>query len=105
MRLTLSFVIGLWSIWLSACSRGQEGLFLSSDLHRTYGDGLSVNIANVENEVAGRPFAKRYCNRLGKTAHFERMELFSAHRVVAMSALFTCTSGPVSVPETSIQTQ
>ena len=100
MRLTISFVVGLLAFSLSACSGGQEGLFLSSDLHRTYGDGLSVNIANVENEVEARPFAKRYCNRLGKTAHFERMELLSTHRAAAMSALFTCTSRSMSVPET-----
>jgi hypothetical protein len=100
MRLTISFAVGLMIFCLSACSRGQEGLFLSSDLHRTYGDGLSVNIANVENEEEARPSAMRYCNRLGKTADFERMELLSTHRAAAMSALFTCTSRPMSVSET-----
>jgi hypothetical protein len=105
MRLTLSSLVGLLAFWLTACSGGQEGLFLSSDLHRTYGDGLSVNIVNVENEAEAGPFAKRYCKRLGTTAHFERMELFSSHRAVAMSALFTCTSPSMSVPKAQIQTQ
>jgi hypothetical protein len=95
-----AFLVGLMAFWLSACSRGEEGLFRSSNLQRTYGDGLSVNIANVENEVEGRPFAQRYCKHLGKTAHFERMELLSHHRETAMSALFNCASRPVSVPKT-----
>jgi len=97
MRLTTGFLVGLLAFWLSACSRGEEGAFHSSSLKRTYGDGLSVNIANVKNETEGRPFAERYCKRLGKTAHFERMELLSYHRQTAMSALFNCASGPVPV--------
>jgi hypothetical protein len=100
MRLTTALLVGLMALWLGACSRGEEGLFLSSDLHRTYGDGLSVNIANVENETEGRPFAERYCKRLGKTAHFERMELLSNRHETAMSALFNCASRPVSAPKT-----
>jgi hypothetical protein len=85
---------------LTACSAWKEGLFLSSNLRRTYGDGLSVNIANVENEMEGRPFAERYCQRLGRTAQFERMELLSYHRETAMSALFKCAAGPVSASKT-----
>jgi hypothetical protein len=100
MHLTTALLVGLTALWLGACSRGEEGLFLSSDLHRTYGDGLSVNIANVENETEGRPFAERYCKRLGKTAHFERMELLSNRHETAMSALFNCASRPVSAPKT-----
>ena len=100
MRLTTAFLVGLMALWLSACSRGEEGLFRSSNLRRTYGDGLSVNIANVENETEGRPYAERYRKRLGKTAHFERMELLSDRRETSMSALFSCASGPVSVPKT-----
>jgi hypothetical protein len=100
MRLTTAFLVGLMALWLSACSRGEEGLFRSSNLHRTYGDGLSVNIANMENETEGRPYAERYCKRLSKMAHFERMELLSYHRETAMSALFNCASRPVSVPKT-----
>jgi hypothetical protein len=46
-RLTMAFLVGLMAFWLSACSQGEEGLFRSSNLRRTYGDGLSVNIANV----------------------------------------------------------
>ena len=80
--------------------RGEEGLFRSSNLHRTYSDGLSVNIANAENEAEGRPFAERYCKHLGKMAHFERMELLSDQRETAMSAAFSCASRPVSVPKT-----
>jgi hypothetical protein len=99
-RLTMAFLVGLMAFWLSACSQGEEGLFRSSNLRRTYGDGLSVNIANVENEAEGRPFAERYCKRLGKTAHFERMELLSDRHETAMSALFNCASRPVSVPKT-----
>jgi hypothetical protein len=100
MRLTTAFLIGLMAPWLSACSRGEEGVFRSSDLHRTYGDGLSVNIANVEDETEGRPYAERYCKRLGKAAHFERMELLSDRRETSMSALFICASRPMSVPKT-----
>src|SRR6266851_8587823 len=96
MRLTKALLVGLMAFWLSACSRGEDGLFRSSNLQRIYGDGLSVNIANVENEAEGRPFAERYCKRLGKTAHFGRMELLSYHRETAMSALFNCASRPVS---------
>jgi hypothetical protein len=100
MRLTTGFLLGLTAFSLSACSRGEEGPFRSSNLHRTYGDGLSVNIANVENEAEGRPFAERYCKRLGKTAHFERMELLSDQRKSSISALFNCASRSVSVPKT-----
>jgi len=105
MRLTTAFLVGLMALWLSACSRREEGLFRSSNLHRTYGDGLSVNIANVENETEGRPYAERYCKRRGKTAHFERMELLTDRRETAMSALFSCASRPVSAPETEMRTQ
>jgi hypothetical protein len=100
MRLAMVFLVGLTAFWVSACSRGEDGLFRSSDMRRTYGDGLAVNIANVENETEGRPFAERYCKRLGKTAHFARMELLSYRRETAMSALFECTSRPVSAPKT-----
>jgi len=99
MRLAMAFLVGLMAFWLSACSRGEDGLFRSSDMRRTYGDGLSVNIANVENETEGRPYAERYCKRRGKTAHFERMELLTDRRETAMSALFSCASRPVSVPK------
>jgi hypothetical protein len=90
MRLTTALLVGLTALQLGACSRGEEGLFLSSDLHQIYGDGVSVNIANVENEAEGRPFAERYCKHLGRTAHFERMEPLSDRREIAMSALFNC---------------
>jgi hypothetical protein len=100
MRLAMAFLVGPMAFLLSACSRGEDGLFRSSNIRRTYGDGLSVNIANVENETAGRPFAERYCKRLGKTAHFERMELLSYRHDTAMSALFKCASRPVSAPKT-----
>jgi len=93
MRFMIATLVGLMALWLSACSQGEEGLFRSSNLRRTYGDGLSVNIANVENETEGRPFAERYCKRLGKTAHFERMELLSDHRETAMSAVFNISNG------------
>jgi hypothetical protein len=99
MRLAIAFLVGLMAFWLSACSRGEEGTFHSSSLQRTYGDGLSVNIANVKSETEGRPFAERYCLRLGKTAHFERMELLSYHRETSMSALFKCEARPVSAPK------
>jgi hypothetical protein len=92
MRLTKAFLLGLLAFSLNACSRGEDGLFLSSDMGRTYGDGLSVNIANVENEAAGRPFAERYCKRFGKTAHFERMQWLSYRHETALSALFNCAS-------------
>jgi hypothetical protein len=91
----VAILVGLTAFWLSACSQGEEGLFRSSNLRQTYGDGLSVNIANVENEAEGRPFAERYCKRLGKAAHFERMELLSDRHETAMSALFSCASRPV----------
>jgi hypothetical protein len=100
MRLAMAFLAGLMAFWLSACSRGEDGLFRSSDMRRTYGDGLAVNIANVENETEGRPFAERYCNRLGKTAHFARMKLLSYRHETAMSALFKCASRPVSASKT-----
>jgi hypothetical protein len=100
MRLAMAFLVGLMAFLLSACSRGEDGLFRSSDMRRTYGDGLSVNIANVENETEGRPFAERYCKRLGKTAHFERMELLSYRHDTAMSALFICASRSVSALKT-----
>ena len=100
MRLAMAFLVGLMAFWLSACSRGEDGLFRSSDMRRTYGDGLSVNIANVENETEGRPFAERYCKRLGKTAHFERTELLSYRHETAMSALFKCVSRPASASKT-----
>jgi len=100
MRLAMAFLVGLMAVWLRACSRGADGLFRSSDMRRTYGDGLSVNIADVENEAEGRPFAERYCNRLGKAAHFARMELLSYRHDTAMSALFKCASRPVSAPKT-----
>ena len=90
MRLTKGCLIGLVAILLSACSQGEEGQVRSSGLQRTFGDGLSVNIANVKNETESRPRAERYCNRFGKTAHFERMELLSYHRETSMSALFKC---------------
>jgi hypothetical protein len=96
----MAFLVGLMAFWLSACSQGEEGLFRSSSLDRTYGDGLSVNIANVENEAEGRPFAERYCKRLGKTAHFERTELLSYRHETAMSALFKCVSRPASASKT-----
>jgi hypothetical protein len=105
MRLTTAFLVGLMALWLGACSRGEPGLYRSSHLHRTYGDGPSVNIANVENETEGRPYAERYCKRRGKTAHFERMELLSDRRETAMSALFSCASRPVSELKTEIRTQ
>ena len=105
MRLTTGFLVGLMAFWLNACSRGEEGVFHSSNLHRIYGDGLSVNIANVENETEGRPVAERYCECLGKTAHFERMELLSYQRETSMSALFNRASGPVSVSKTQIRTR
>jgi hypothetical protein len=97
--LRVAFLVGLMVLCLSACSHGEEGLFRSSNLQRTYGGGLSVNIANVENEAEGRPYAEQYCKRLGKTAHFERMELLSDRHETAMSALFHCASRPVPVPK------
>ena len=99
VRLTMALMAGLMAFWLSACSKGEEDLFRSSNLRRTYGDGLSVNIANVENEAEGRRFAERYCKRLGRTAHFERMELLSDHQETALSALFHCVSPPISGPK------
>jgi hypothetical protein len=90
MRLTMAFVVGLTALVLSACSEGKPGH--NAYLHRTYGDGLSVNIANVDNEAEGRPYAERYCRRLGRTALFKRMELLSYHRETAISALFDSTT-------------
>ena len=89
-RLAIALVVGLMALGLSACSPGEPGH--NAYLNRTYGDGLSVNIANVDNEVEGRPYAERYCNRLGRTALFKRMELLSYHRETAISALFDCTT-------------
>jgi hypothetical protein len=100
MRLAMAFLVGLMAFWLSGCSRGEDGLFRSSDMRRTYGDGLSVNIASVENETENRPFAERYCKCLGKTAHFERTELLSYRHETAMSALFECVSRPASASKT-----
>ena len=83
------FVAGLTALALSACSEGKPGH--NPLLHRIYGDGLSVNIANVDNEAEGRPYAEQYCRRLGRTALFKQMQLLSYHRQTAMSALFDCT--------------
>jgi len=58
----------------------------------------------VENETEGRPYAERYCKRLGKTGHFERMELLSDHRETPKSAVFNCAACPVSVPKSEIRT-
>ena len=90
MRLAMAFVVGLAALVVSACSEGTPGH--NAFLHRVYGEGLSVNIANVDNEAEGRPYAERYCKRLGRTALFKRMELLSSHCETAMSAMFDCTT-------------
>ncbi len=90
MRLTLALLFGPIAICLGACSQGQDNLFLSSREQRIYANGLSIDVTNVENEAAARPFAKQYCNGLGKTAHFQKMELVGYHHVATMSATFVC---------------
>jgi hypothetical protein len=90
LQLAMAFIVGLIALVLSACSEGKPGH--NAYLHRTYGDGLSVNIANVDNEAEGRPYAERYCRRLGRATLFRRMEILSYHRETAMSALFDCTT-------------
>jgi hypothetical protein len=90
LRLAMALVVGLMALVLSACSEGKPGH--NAYLHRTYGDGLSVNIANVDNEAEGRPYAERYCRRLGRAALFKRMESLNVHRETAISALFDCTA-------------
>ncbi len=47
--MAMAFVVGWTAFGLSACSEGKPGH--NAFLHRTYGDGLSVNIANVDNEA------------------------------------------------------
>jgi hypothetical protein len=47
--LAKAFVVGLVVLVLSACLEGKPGH--NAYLHRTYGDGLPVHIANVDNEA------------------------------------------------------
>jgi hypothetical protein len=92
MRLTLALLLGLMTLWISACSPGQPNLYRSSNEKKIYYDGRSVDVTNVENEAEARPFAEQYCSSRGETAHFARMELISYHRIATLGASFSCAS-------------
>ena len=94
MRLILALVIGLVALWLSACTQGQSNLYRSSNQQEIYHDGRSVDVPNVESEAEARSLAEQYCSGRGETAHFERIELLSYHRIATMGALFSCASRP-----------
>jgi hypothetical protein len=90
MRSTSTFLIVLMTIGLNACTQEHANLFRSSNAPRIYDDGQSVDVTNVEGEAEAQPFAKQYCDDLGKKAAFQRFELLSYHHVAIASASFKC---------------
>ncbi len=94
MRWTLALLIGLVTLCLSACSQGPPNLYRSSHEQKIYPEGRSVDVTNVESEAEARPFAEQYCSGRDETAHFERMEMLSYHRIATMGASFSCASQP-----------
>jgi hypothetical protein len=94
MRSIAPLMIGLTAVWFGACTPAEKNVFHSSNQERTIGHGLSVRITNVASEPEALPFAEQYCNALGKTAHFDRMENVSYHSVASRSALYDCVLRP-----------
>ena len=89
-----SLMIGLTAVGLGACTPAEKNVFRSSNQERTIGHGLSVRITNVASAPEALPFAEDYCNALGRTAHFDRMENVSYHSVTSKSARYDCVLRP-----------
>ena len=94
MRSKATFLVGLTAFCLGACTSGAANLYRSSNQPRTIEHGQSVTVMNVANETEALPFAEQYCSGRDETAHFERMEMLSYHRIATMGASFSCASQP-----------